>query len=183
MFTSPKSQIEVLGFVLLIAGLNLLLTTVAESAQRSGTYGFGSVASANEVQAVDIAVGPDGDGLPPGQGAVAEGAAVYKAQCASCHGPSGIEGPRSRLVGGELPVKTIGSYWPYATTIFDYIRRAMPIPKPGALTNQQVYALTAWLLYQNKIIAADAVMDAQTLPQVHMPNREGFINDPRPDTR
>ena len=82
-----------------------------------------------------------------------------------------------------MPVKTIGSYWPYATTLFDYIRRAMPIPNPGAPTDPEVYALTAWLSHRNKIIAADAVMNAETLPQVRMPNRNGFIDDPRPDVR
>jgi cytochrome c len=86
-------------------------------------------------------------------------------------------------VGGALPVKTIGSYWPHATTLFDFIGRAMPIPNPGALSDPEVYALTAWLLHQNQIIAADAVMNAETLPQVRMPNRDGFMGDPRPDVR
>jgi len=86
-------------------------------------------------------------------------------------------------VGGDLPVKTIGSYWPHATTLFDYIRRAMPIPNPGALSDSEVYALTAWLLHQNQSIATDAVMNEETLPQVQMPNRDGFIGDPRPDVR
>jgi mono/diheme cytochrome c family protein len=164
--------------------LVVALTTVAMAGSgHQGPFGFGSVPSPEEIRAVDIAVGPDGAGLPSGQGTVAAGEAVYQAKCARCHGPTGTEGPSPRLVGGTLPVRTIGSYWPYATTIFDYVRRAMPIPNPGSLTDREVYALTAWLLHRNGIIGADAVMNAETLPRVRMPNRDGFIPDPRPDVR
>ena len=103
------------------------------------------------------------------------------AKCVACHGPTGTEGPMDKLVGERLPVKTIGSFWPYATTVFDYIRRAQPFDKPGSLTDEEVYALTAWLLFRNNIISADQVIDADTLPKVRMPNRDGFVPDPRPD--
>jgi cytochrome c len=146
-----------------------------------GPFGFGSVPSEAEIKARDIAVGPDGQGLPPGRGTVAAGEQVYKAQCIACHGPTGTEGPMDKLVGEKLPIKTIGSFWPYATTVFDYIRRAQPFDKPGSLTDEEVYALTAWLLFRNNIISADQVIDATTLPKVKMPNRDGFVPDPRPD--
>jgi cytochrome c len=146
-----------------------------------GPFGFGSVPSEAEIKARDIAVGPDGEGLPPGRGTVVAGEQVYKAKCAACHGPTGTEGPMDKLVGERLPVKTIGSFWPYATTVFDYIRRAQPFDKPGSLTDEEVYALTAWLLFRNNIISADQVIDADTLPKVRMPNRDGFVPDPRPD--
>jgi S-disulfanyl-L-cysteine oxidoreductase SoxD len=86
-----------------------------------------------------------------------------------------------KLVGGKLPVKTIGSFWPHATTVFDYIRRAQPFNQPGSLTDDEVYAVTAWLLFKNKIIVTDQVIDAETLPKVRMPNRDGFVPDPRSD--
>jgi S-disulfanyl-L-cysteine oxidoreductase SoxD len=146
-----------------------------------GPFGFGRVSSETEIRARDIAVGPDGAGLPPGRGTVSMGEQVYQAKCVACHGPTGTEGPMDKLVGEKLPVKTIGSFWPYATTIFDYIRRAQPFNQPGSLTDDEVYALTAWLLFKNKIIVADQVIDAETLPKVQMPNRDGFVPDPRPD--
>lgn len=137
----------------------------------------------------NIDVSPTGEGLPPGRGTVAQGAGVYAATCAACHGPTGREGPKDRLVGGRdslsttKPIRTIGSYWPYATTLYDYIYRAMPFNAPQSLSPDDVYAVIAWLLYQNEIIAEDAVIDAQTLPQITMPNRDGFVPDPRPDVR
>ena len=106
---------------------------------------------------------------------------MYLAKCAACHGPTGTEGPRDKLVGENLPVKTIGTFWPYATTVFDYIRRAQPFDKPGSLTDDEVYAVSAWLLFKNQTIPADQVIDADTLPKVRMPNRDGFVPDPRPD--
>jgi cytochrome c len=148
---------------------------------------LGRPASADEIRLWNIDVAPDGDGLPPGRGTVREGAVLYAAKCAKCHGPSGTEGPRDRLVGGRdtlataTPMKTVGSYWPYATTLYDYIHRAMPFDAPQSLTADEVYAITAWLLHQNGIIQENAVMDAGTLPAVQMPNRHGFVPDPRPD--
>jgi cytochrome c len=146
-----------------------------------GPFGFGTVPSEREIKGRDIAVGPDGAGLPAGRGTVSVGEQVDQAKCVTCHGPTGTEGPMDKLVGGKLPVKTIGSFWPYATTMFDYIRRAQPFNQPGSLTDDEIYALTAWLLFRNQIITADQVIDAVTLPKVHMPNRHGFVPDPRPD--
>jgi cytochrome c len=156
-------------------------------AAQSPTYGLGRAAKPDEIKAWDLAISPDGKELPPGSGSSAEGARIYAASCAACHGKTGQEGPNDVLVGGQgtlntnKPVKTVGSYWPYATTVWDYINRAMPYNKPGSLTSGQVYAVTAYLLSLNGIIKEDAVMNAKTLPQVKMPNRNGFIGDPRPD--
>jgi cytochrome c len=150
-------------------------------------YGLGRRPTDDEIRARNIDIAPDGKGLPPGQGTVEQGARVYAAKCAGCHGPTGVEGPNDRLVGGHRtlqasqPVKTIGSYWPYATTLYDYIHRAMPFDAPQSLTSDDIYAVIAWLLHQNEIITQDAVMNARTLPQVLMPNRQGFLPDPRPD--
>jgi len=135
----------------------------------------------------------DGRGLPPGKGSYADGAKVYQAKCMACHGEK-LEGTKvgDKLIGGrgtlvnsdptKSPVKTIESYWPYATTVFDYVKRAMPFNAPGSLTNDEVYAVTAYILGEANIVAKNAVMDASTLPQVQMPNRNGFVSpDPRPD--
>jgi cytochrome c len=143
---------------------------------------LGRTPSAAELNAVDISIPADGRGLPPGSGTVEQGAAVYAAKCQVCHGVNGGGGPNDRLTGGvgtlasPKPVKTIASYWPHATTVFDYVRRAMPLTAPQSLTNDEVYAVTAYLLSIDGIVAKDAVMDAKTLPQVRMPNREGFVS-------
>lgn len=153
------------------------------------TYGFGTPASAAEIRGWNIEVSFDGRGLPSGAGSVAQGKAVYERTCAACHGMKGEGKPADRLVGGRgtlatpRPVKTVGSFWPYATTIFDYVRRAMPYDKPQSLTNDEVYAVTAYLLHLNGIVPESAVMNAQTLPKVEMPNRNGFTADTRPDLR
>ena len=156
--------------------------------QPSG-HGVGSPASESEVRLWNIDVAPSGEGLPPGRGTVKQGAIVYATKCAKCHGPTGVEGPMDRLVGSqqslstEKPVKTIGNFWPYATTLYDYINRAMPFDAPQSLTADEVYSVIAWLLYQNAIISEESVVDARTLPLVQMPNRHGFVPDPRPDVR
>lgn len=135
-----------------------------------------------EIAAWNISIPPDGSGLPPGGGTAIEGGTVYNAKCASCHGVKGIEGLADPLVGGigtlasKKPVKTVGSYWPYATTLFDYVRRAMPFNAPQSLSNDEVYAVSAYLLFLNGIIDPEARMDAKTLPQVKMPNRDGFVS-------
>lgn len=157
-----------------------------------GSFGIGREATSAEIQAWDIDVMPDGTGLPPGSGTVADGASIYEAKCASCHGVTGTEGPNDRLIGREpvegfpfgqdatlLGQRTIGNYWPYATTIFDYILRAMPQNAPGSLTADEVYSLTAFLLHRNAIIPEDAVMTAGTLPHVVMPAHERFVLDNR----
>ena len=143
--------------------------------------GLGVPATAAEIESADVSIGPDGAGLPPGSGTPAQGEAVFSMKCVACHGPQGSGTVNDQLVGGQgtltnaTPVKTIGSYWPYATTVFDYVRRAMPYPAPHSLTDQEVYAVTAYLLSLNGIIAKDAVIDAKTLPQVKMPNRGNFV--------
>ena len=124
--------------------------------------------SAQEVAAADITVFPDGAGLPAGQATAREGRGVYDERCAACHGPK-----------GSKPLLTVGSYWPYATTLWDYTRRAMPYQQPGSLTPNEVYAVTAYVLYLNGIVAEGAVLDQTTLPTIHMPNRDGFVPDPR----
>ncbi len=141
---------------------------------------LGVEATPEEIAGWNISVGPDGAGLPPGSGTPDVGAAIFAAKCAACHGPQGEGLLNDQLVGGqgslatENPVQTIGSYWPYATTIFDYVRRAMPYQTPHTLTDDETYALTAHLLHLNGIIGADDTMDAQSLPAVEMPNRDNF---------
>jgi len=150
----------------------------------------GRPATAAEIQRLNISVLPNGEGLPEGSGSPREGKEIYRTQCASCHGDNGEGRPEfPALVGGRdtlasaTPVLTVGSYWPYSTTIFDYVRRAMPYATPGSLSNSEVYAVTAWLLHANGIIEENAVLNRQTLPQVRMPNRDGFVRDPRPDVK
>ena len=165
------------------------LISSVRSAEDELAYGLGRTPTEEEIRAWNIDVSPTGEGLPPGQGTVKQGGQVYAAKCAACHGPTGSEGPKDRLVGGqntlkaEKPIRTIGSYWPYATTLYDYIYRAMPFTAPQSLTPDETYAVIAWLLFQNQIIGENAVIDAHTLPKVQMPNRDGFIPDPRPDVR
>jgi hypothetical protein len=167
-----------------------MMTKPAAQTKEPSTFGIGRAATPSEIAALDIDVGPDGVGLPPGRATSSDGAPIYAARCAGCHGKTGKEGPNDMLVG-RLPndafpfardpraPKTIGSYWPYATTVFDYIRRAMPPDKPGSLADNEVYGLTAYLLFLNDLIAADAVVDAASLPKVKMPARDHFV----PDTR
>ena len=143
---------------------------------------LGRAPSAAELNAIDISIPSDGRGLPAGSGTVEQGAAVYAAKCQVCHGAGGVGGPNDRLTGGigslatPKPVKTISSYWPYATTGFDSVRRAMPLTAPQSLTNDEVYAVTAYLLSVDGIVGKDAVMDAKAIPQVRMPNRDGFVS-------
>lgn len=151
------------------------------------TFGVGRPPTAEEMRVLGSAIAPDGTGLPGGSGTVAAGRDVFAARCARCHGPNGEGNIGARLVGGQgtlaspKPLKTVGSFWPYATTLWDYINRAMPFDQPGVLEPPEVYAATAFILNLNDIIPADAVMDAKTLAAVKMPNRDGFIADPRPD--
>jgi cytochrome c len=143
---------------------------------------FGRPATADDVAPWDISIPPDGRGLPPGSGTAKQGVAVYVAKCIACHGERGVGKPADALVGGigtlatATPLKTVGSYWPYATTLFDYVRRAMPYDKPMSLSSDEVYAVSAYILSLNGIIPEDAAMDARTLPKVKMPNRDGFVN-------
>jgi len=143
---------------------------------------LGKPISVEDVCSRDISIGPDGAGLPPGSGTVKQGEAVFATKCQACHGEKGAGTPNDRLVGGQgslpgekPPVKTIGSYWPYATTLFDYIRRAMPFNESKSLTNDEVYGVVAYLLNLNGVILESETMNAQSLPKVTMPNREGFV--------
>jgi hypothetical protein len=165
------------------------VTAFAADARKT-TYGLGATPTDAELQRF-VSPLPDGRGLPPGSGSVLEGKSVYQQQCASCHGENLQGGIGDRLAGGrgslvnddpkKPPVKTVESYWPYATTLFDYIKRAMPLQTPDSLTNDQVYAVTAYILAQAKIVPDDAIMNVETLPGVAMPNRDGFIADRRPE--
>lgn len=165
----------------------LLIAGTAYAATAPAPPKLGRAASADAVKKFDISIPPDGAGLPPGSGSVAQGAMVFAAKCQVCHGANGAGTPSGdRLTGGigtlasDNPIKTVSSYWPYATTLFDYIRRAMPNPNPKSLQDDEVYAVTAYILSIDNIVPKDAVMDATTLPKVQMPNRAGFVNwEPR----
>jgi len=161
----------------------------AQSGQGGG-YGFGSTPSKEEL-ARFVSPLPDGRGLPPGSGTVEQGKAVYEQHCLACHGDKLQGGAGDKLIGGrgtlvndspkKAPVKTVESYWPYATTLFDYIYRAMPLNAPGSLTYDQVYAVSAYILAQAKIVPPDATINQDNLAKVEMPNRDGFIPDHRPE--
>jgi len=143
---------------------------------------LGRLLTPDEIRKIDITVSPDGRGLPAGSGSVSAGTAVYAKSCQVCHGEKGAGKPQDQLTGGVgslasgKPVKTAVSYWPAATTLFDYIRRAMPITSPQSLTNDEVYAVTAYILSIDGIVPSDAVLDAKTLPRVKMPNKDGFVS-------
>jgi cytochrome c len=164
------------------AGLSLALILTAGAALAGENYGLGHAATQAEIAGWDIDVAPDGAGLPPGQGSVRDGEAIFAEKCAACHGARGQGGPMDRLAGGAgtiataKPVKTVGSYWPYATTLFDFIRRAMPFNAPQSLSAPEVYAVAAYILFLNNLLPEDATLDAKSLPQVVMPNRSAFID-------
>lgn len=162
-------------------------TLIAAGAALAGDdYGLGRPATQADIAQWDIDVAPDGVGLPPGRGSVREGEAVFAVRCASCHGDRGQGGLMDRLAGGagtiatKKPVKTVGSFWPYATTLFDFVRRAMPFDAPQSLSPGDVYAACAYVLYLNGILPADAALDATSLRQVKMPNRSAFVSAYRP---
>lgn len=162
----------------------------ADEKTKPATYNTGRVATDADLNASDLSVFPNGAGLPQGRGTVQEGATIYQQQCAACHGDKGEGRPEfPALVGGRgtlaspAPLLTVGSYWPYATSVFDYIRRAMPYGSPGSLTNDEVYAVTAWLLHTNEIIDSKQELNQANLATISMPNRNGFVRDPRPDVK
>jgi mono/diheme cytochrome c family protein len=187
------------GLGLWAALLMVTSVTISGALAQMPTYGVGRAPTAEELKAWDLTIPPDGQGLPPGQGTAVLGKPVYAERCAACHGENGDDPKYRALVGGrgpltsaELsenldwvlggkPVLTIGRFWPYATTLWSYINRAQPFDEPGSLTHDQVYAVTAYLLYLNGIIGEADVLDAGTLPAVKMPNRNGFVPDSRPD--
>jgi len=168
-------------FCKLLLPLMALAASMAALAQ-GPTYNVGRSPTKEEIRAWDISIGPDGKELPPGSGTAKQGAAIYAKKCAACHGPTG-EGSQlaPHLLGGKgtlttlQPVRTIGSYWPFATTIWDYINRAMPQGQGGSLSANEVYALTAFVLFRNSIVGESDVIDSKSLPKVQMPNRNGFI--------
>jgi mono/diheme cytochrome c family protein len=177
----------------IVAGLLIAvgLSSAAFAQTMQGRYGFGTNATPEDL-AKYVSVQPDGRGLPPGSGTAAAGAKVYADNCAACHGEK-LEGNPAKGIGGDkliggrgslatkTTVKTVESYWPYATTLFDYVKRAMPFSAPGSLKDDEVYAVVAYILSEAKIIKPADTMNAQTLPKVMMPNREGFIPDSRPE--
>lgn len=173
-------------YSVLLGAMPLLAT-----AESPGHYGYGETASEAQIAGWDIDVRPDGKGLPEGSGTVDEGMKVYETHCSSCHGTFGEGmGRYPKLAGGDgsladdRPEKTVGSYWPYASTLWDYIHRTMPFFAPQSLTDDQVYALTAYVLNLSYIVDGDFVANKDTLPKVKMPNEDGFTwQDPRPDTR
>jgi cytochrome c len=172
-FRKPVSTFRHHALVLLTLGL--ICDAAAESPK------LGRVATPDELAAWDISIGPDGAGLPPGSGTPRQGETVFMAKCVACHGEKGAGKPNDQLVGGrgtlgdQAPVKTVGSFWPYATTIFDYVRRAMPLNESKSLSNDEVYSVVAYLLHLNGIIDENETVDARTLPKVRMPNADGFV--------
>lgn len=159
----------------LVAGMVISTSAIAAGPE------LGEEIASDALNAWDISIAPDGNGLPAGSGSVAAGADLYVAKCAQCHGETGTEGPVDPLAGGigsltsEAPAKTVGSFWPYATTLFDYTRRAMPYDAPQSLSADETYAITAYVLHLNELVEADAVLDAATLAAIEMPNKDGFI--------
>jgi cytochrome c len=179
MFTSRRIVIAV--------GAASLVACAAQAPSRQPA--FGAAVSAEEIARWDISIPPSGAGLPKGGGSARQGLQVYEQKCMACHGAKGAGKPADPLAGGigllasKAPLRTVGSYWPYATTLFDYVRRAMPITNPLSLSDDEVYAVSAYVLFLNGIVGEDAVMNAQTLPQVKMPNRDGFVSDWPPRAR
>jgi mono/diheme cytochrome c family protein len=169
--------------------LAVMTLAVSAHAQTRAHYDIGLAATPAEIAGWNIDVDRNGNNLPPGSGSVSHGREVFDQQCASCHGAQGQGGLGDRLVGGQgtiataKPIKTVGSFWPYAPTLFDYIRRAMPQNAPQSLGNDDVYAVSAYILHLNGLVPADATLDAKTLSAVRMPNRNMFVGDPRPDVK
>ena len=172
-----------------IAGLAMVALACATGAKAQGPYGIGRSATPVEIAGWNIDVDRDGHNLPPGSGSVSHGHEVFDQQCAACHGSKGEGGVGDRLVGGQgtlataKPGRTVGSYWPYTPTLFDYIRRAMPQNAPQSLSNEDVYAVSAYILNLNGLLPAEAMLDAGTLSAIRMPNRSMFVGDPRPDVK
>lgn len=173
-----------LGLPLLFGSLCLLVTAGAVAEER---FGFGEEATEEQIAGWDIDVRFDGEGLPEGSGTVQQGQTIFENQCLQCHGERGDGDPMEALQGGQgsldtdEPLKTLGSYWPYAPVIMDYVHRAMPQTDPQSLSADELYAVTAYLLHINDLLPEDAEVDADKLRQIEMPNRDGFVPDPRPD--
>jgi S-disulfanyl-L-cysteine oxidoreductase SoxD len=176
----PKSALVIVALAMLASFAR---------AETQAHYGIGRTATDAEIAGWNIDIGRNGENLPTGSGTVAHGKEVFAQQCAACHGEKGQGGVGDRLVGGQgtiatpKPIKTVGSFWPYAPTLFDYIRRAMPQNAPQSLSNEDVYAVAAYILNMNGLLPADATLDAKTLSAIKMPNRDMFTGDPRPDVK
>jgi mono/diheme cytochrome c family protein len=172
-----------------IAAYAVVMLVCAPSAQAQSPYGIGRPATPAEISGWNIDIDREGHNLPPGSGTVSHGHELFDQQCAACHGAKGEGGVGDRLVGGQgtlgtpKPVRTVGSYWPYATTLFDYIRRAMPQNAPQSLSDDEVYAVSAYILNLNGLLPGDATLDARTLSAIKMPNRGMFVGDSRPDVK
>jgi mono/diheme cytochrome c family protein len=170
-----------------IAAFAAFALACATAAHAQSPYGIGRAATPAEIAGWNIDVDRHGNNLPPGSGSVSHGHEIFDQQCAACHGAKGEGGVGDQLVGGQgtlampKPVRTVGSYWPYAPTLFDYIRRAMPQNAPQSLSNDDIYAVSAYVLNLNGLLPADATLDASTLSAIKMPNRSMFVGDPRPD--
>ncbi|OZI75795.1 c-type cytochrome [Bordetella genomosp. 2] len=184
---APAGRFALAGRVVAALSCAWAAAAAAQQAPAPGRYGIGTPLSEARLAPWNIDIAPDGRSLPAGQGSVAAGRTLYAAQCAACHGAKGEGGQGDRLAGGAgtlgsaKPVRTVGSYWPYATTLYDYIRRAMPLHAPQSLSNDEVYSATAYVLHLNGLLPEDATLDAAALRGIRMPNRDGFVDDPRPD--
>jgi mono/diheme cytochrome c family protein len=176
----PMREFRIAAF----AGFVLVCVT---SVQAQSPYGIGRAATPAEIAGWNIDIDRYGNNLPPATGSVIHGREVFDQQCAACHGEKGEGGIGEQLVGGQgtlataKPVRTVGSYWPYAPTLFDYIRRAMPQNAPQSLSNDDVYAVSAYILYLNGLLPAETILDAKGLSAIKMPNRNMFVGDSRPD--
>jgi mono/diheme cytochrome c family protein len=194
--SSPPQWGRVIATLAAVVMSQAMTQKIASAQGYPTKFEFGTPATEQEIAAVAIAIPGDGSGLPAGSGDYAKGKAVYESACAACHGadlmgvaglPNMPAGAQLRLIGGrgtlasKNPVMTVESYWPYATTLFDYVRRAMPFTAPGSLTADDIYAVSAYILAEGKIIDKSTVLDARTLARVEMPNRDGFVPDPRPE--
>lgn len=194
MAKSRTPMRELTRRIALVAGAILFAVSFTQAGDQ-GPLGIGRAATPQELSRfAAFSVRPDGRGLPAGRGTAVGGKAVYVAKCAPCHGPTGKEGGKTgnRMVPPLVDTRpfkvgvtnaTVGNYWPYSTTIWDFIHRAMPFNHPGTLSNDEIYAVTAYLLHANGLIGERDVVDAQSLPKVRMPNRDAFVPDPRPDVQ
>lgn len=167
----------------------LLFATALVIAAQSPKYGVGRTPTGQDIRALGATVAPDGAGLPEGSGSAVDGRAVFMQRCAKCHGDKGAGDIGPPLVGGQgtlataKPLKTVGSFWSHSTSVWNYVNRAMPFNQPGLLTPPEVYAAVAYVLYLNGIVGEKDVLNAKTLPKIRMPNRDGFVPDPRPDIK
>ncbi len=182
--TDLKKIASLLIFLLISVLISSCSTSPDQGEEQGGgnlpeSFAFGRIATKQEIDSIDIDIMPDGHGLPPGSGGVATGDSLFALKCVSCHSGSG---PYAKLIGAfgdTVKAKTIGNYWPYATTVFDYIRRTMPFNAPGSLTDDEVYSLTAYLLFKNRIIDSITVLNSSNLATIEMPAKKLFVNDDR----